>query len=178
MSETDVLAPARLAHVVLRTRNLAEVSNWWKTVLNARVAYENDFMCFLAYDDEHHRIAIVAPPKLKEDKPKFASGMDHVAFTYASLEDLIKTYERLRSLGIEPYWAVNHGPTLSMYYRDPDGNQAELQIDRFETLEEADAFFKSDTFAKNPIGITIDSAELAQRFRNGEPAESLTAYVQ
>ena len=60
-----------------------------------------------------------------------ARGLEHVAFTYASLGDLLDTYERLRELGITPYWSINHGPTTSLYYRDPDGNGIELQIDSF-----------------------------------------------
>jgi len=31
---------------------------------------------------------------------------------------------------------VNHRPTTSMYYRDPDGNRVELQIDNFPTAKE------------------------------------------
>lgn len=37
----------------------------------------------------------------------------------------------------------NHGPTTSLYYRDPDGNQIETQVDNFETAEEATAFMNS-----------------------------------
>ncbi len=39
--------------------------------------------------------------------------------------------------GIEPYWCVHHGLTVSMYYADPDGNQMEFQVDAFESMEEA-----------------------------------------
>ena len=52
---------------------------------------------------------------------KSGPGVDHVAYTYASLGDLVDTYSRLKKRGIEPYWPVRHGPTLSLYYRDPDG---------------------------------------------------------
>jgi catechol-2,3-dioxygenase len=148
---------------------------WWVNVLNADVAFKNAFICFLAFDDEHHRIAIVQPQNIGEPAEN-AAGLDHIAFTYKSLADLIATYERLKGGGVRPHWAVNHGPTLSLYYRDPDGNQAELQIDRFATSEEATAFLMSKAFAKHPIGHSVDFEELARRFRAGEDEATLIAY--
>ena len=49
-------------------------------------------------------------------------GVDHVAYTYDSLDDLLENYEQLKVEGIMPYWCVHHGLTVSMYYADPDGN--------------------------------------------------------
>ena len=37
--------------------------------------------------------------------------------------------EALEEVGIQPHVPVQHGPTTSLYYRDPDGNMVELQID-------------------------------------------------
>jgi hypothetical protein len=83
------------------------------------------------------------------------------------------TYERLKELGIEPISTINHGLTMSMYYADPDGNNIELQIDDFDTPEEAQEFLESDAFAENPIGVLFDPDELAARFEAGEPAAEL-----
>jgi catechol-2,3-dioxygenase len=38
----------------------------------------------------------------------------------------------LKGAGITPFVSVNHGLTTSFYYRDPDGNGVELQIDNLE----------------------------------------------
>jgi catechol-2,3-dioxygenase len=169
------VVPDRLAHVVLRTRQLEPMVTWWTAVLNADVAFKNAFICFLSFDDEHHRVAIVQPPDLGEAAGN-AAGLDHIAFTYRGLADLIATYERLDAEGIRPHWAVNHGLTLSLYYRDPDGNQAELQIDRFATAAEGTAFLMSKAFANHPIGHSVDPADLVRRFRAGEAAATITAY--
>ena len=80
-----------------------------------------------------------------------------MSYTYASLEDLVATYERLKGLGIEPYWTIDHGPTTSLYYRDPDGNQVELQIDNFDSIEALHEYFRSGAFNENPIGTNIES---------------------
>ena len=83
------------------------------------------------------------------------------------------TFERLKNLGIKPYWCINHGPTTSMYYRDPDGNQVELQIDNFPTIEELTGWMRSGAFAQNPIGVQFDPDRLCERYRRGDPIEEL-----
>ena len=52
---------------------------------------------------------------------------------------------RLKDTGITPYWCINHGFTLSMYYRDPDQNQVELQVDLFDSAASVAAWLESRT---------------------------------
>lgn len=161
------ISPTRLAHVVFRTSKFDQLVSWYQTVLGAEIAFSDGSLAFLNYDEEHHRIAIIHIPGL-QDQPAGMCGMHHMAFTYASLSDLIATYERLEKLGIQPVWCVNHGPTTSMYYADPDGNQVELQIDNCDTVEEAGRFFYSQAFTTNPIGVDYLPGDLARRLRAGE----------
>lgn len=169
------IVPDRLAHVALRTRRFDEVFAWWRNVLQAEVVFQNGFIGFLSFDAEHHRVAVVQLPDLGDAVPKSA-GLDHASFTYATLADLVATFDRLADSGIRPAWSVNHGPTLSLYYADPDGNQAELQVDRFATVEEATAFLKSPAFAHHPVGHSVDFDDLARRFHDGEDEQMLLAY--
>jgi len=96
-----------------------------------------------------------------------------VAYTFASLSDLLATYERLKASAIMPSWAINHGPTTSFYYRDPDGNQMEFQIENFGSVEESAAYFFTKDFAENPIGVEFDPEDLLKRFRAGEREDVL-----
>ena len=89
-----VISPQRLAHVVLRSSQLPALVDWYTTVLGATVAFSDGNLAFLAYDDEHHRIAVLNIPGLQR-QPDGTTGMHHMAFTYASLSDLVATYERL-----------------------------------------------------------------------------------
>jgi catechol-2,3-dioxygenase len=168
-------SPIKLAHVVLKTARFAEMVLWWKNFLGATARHENDFISFLSYDEEHHRLAIVNMPHLTE-RPRDSVGVEHFAFTYASIDDLFDNHERLKAEGILPYWTINHGMTLSAYYRDPDGNQVETQVDSM-SMEEADAFISGPLFAENPIGIDVDMDALVARWRNGESTASILAYV-
>ena len=54
--------------------------------------------------------------------------MQHVAFAYDSLDDLLGSYVRLKNLGIEPLFAADHGLSVSVYFADPDGNSVELNV--------------------------------------------------
>jgi len=162
------IVPAKLAHFVIRTSRFDEVLAWYRTVFHARTSYENPMLAFLTYDEEHHRIAVLNTAQMKTPQ-ELLTGIDHVAFAYASLADLLATYERLKGEGILPFWCINHGPTTSMYYRDPDGNEVELQVDNYDTVEEATAYFYSPEFAANPIGVDFDPDALHARLRAGEP---------
>ena len=121
---------------------------------------------------EHHRLALIHIPGLAARDPESA-GTDHVAYSYRDLGELLATYRRLKAHGIVPHWPINHGVTTSMYYRDPDNNRVELQIDNFPTAEELQGYFQSRAFADNPVGVTYDPEELCARYEAGEPIADL-----
>lgn len=173
-NDPRIVSPSRFAHVVLRTSQIKEMLRWYKLVLNGKTAFENDEIAFISYDEEHHRVAFVNIPGLKP-QPDGIVGLHHFAFTYASLTELLGNYERLGEHGILPKWCVNHGPTTSMYYQDPDANQIEFQIDNFDTVEKAGEFFFTEAFATNTIGVDFDPAELLARARAGEDEAALKA---
>ena len=122
---------------------------------------------------EHHRFAFVnlavLQPEGGESERRGVIGVDHVAYTYASLDDLLDNYVQLKAQGIRPYWCIHHGITVSMYYADPDGNQMEFQVDCFDSNEKANAFMEGPDFAVNPIGVEYDPDEWLARLGAGEP---------
>ena len=94
-------------------------------------------------------------------------GVDHVAWEYRSLGDLLENYAELKAANIEPYWAVNHGMSASLYYADPDGNQMEFSVDCFPTKAESTAYFHGDQIGANPVGVEYDPDEWLAKLRNG-----------
>ncbi|KAI1463138.1 Glyoxalase/Bleomycin resistance protein/Dihydroxybiphenyl dioxygenase [Daldinia caldariorum] len=167
-----VLPPSRLAHVVLRTPESKPMLEFYKIFLGARVVAGNDSISFLTYDDEHHRIAIMEVPDCG-DKNRMTAGLDHISFTFETLDDLLVAYQQRKAHGIVPIWCVNHGPTTSMYYQDPDGNVLETQVDNLSTVEESMEYMASPEFAENPIGIDFDPEDLIKRLESGEPEKEL-----
>src|SRR4029450_2598139 len=100
-------------------------------------------------------------------------GVNHVGYTFANAAELLETYDRLKQAGITPYWRIHHGITLSVYYRDPDGNRMEFQGDCCADGAEAHACMHSDAFAANPIGVEVDFDALLEKYKNGVPMETL-----
>jgi catechol-2,3-dioxygenase len=170
------IPPSKLAHFVLRTRRYQEMIAWYRTVLGAEPVFESPFVTFLSWDAEHHRIAIANAPQLV-DRPHDAVGIDHVAVTLPSAVALLRTYERLRDRGIRPSTPIHHGPTLSMYYLDPDRNELELQVDAFDTEAELKAWFAGDAFRANPIGVLYDPEALLARWKAGATEAELRAPI-
>jgi catechol-2,3-dioxygenase len=168
--------PAKFAHVVYQTRRFEEMLDWYQRVFEATVVYQNPALAFLTYDDEHHRFAFanlsVFKPDAADNGGRADTGVNHVAYTYADLGDLLDTYARLKQVGITPYWPIHHGVTLSLYYQDPDGNRMEFQVDCL-TVEEANAYMLGEAFAANPIGVEIDPEALLTQYRSGVPLAQL-----
>lgn len=174
---TRVISPCKLAHVVLRTNNFASMVEYYKNFLGAEAIYENDFLAFLSYDEEHHRIAIASIPGTK-GKDKMTCGLEHIAFSFNTLSDLLLAYRQRKQKGILPLWPVNHGPTTSIYYRDPDGNMIETQVDNFDNPDDATSFMKSKFFSENSIGTDFDPEEIITRLLNGESEAELKKRVE
>ncbi len=169
------IRPAKFVHVVYRTRRFDAMIDWYRTVFDAQVQHRDPVLAFLTYDDEHHRfafanLAVLQPDAAAGDRRGIV-GVDHVAYTYGSLGDLLENYAQLKERGIRPYWCIHHGITVSMYYADPDGNQMEFQVDAMASNDEANEFMRSPRFALNPIGVEYDPDAWLARWRAGEPAE-------
>jgi catechol-2,3-dioxygenase len=173
------IRPLKFVHVVYRTRRFEQMVRWYQAVFDAKVQYENPALAFLAYDGEHHRFAFanldILKPESSDKDLRGLIGVDHVAYTYSSLSDLLENFGQLKAEGIKPYWCIHHGITVSMYYADPDGNQMEFQIDCFGSNEEANAFMAGPHFAANPIGVEFDPEDWLAKLRAGTaPSKFLT----
>jgi catechol-2,3-dioxygenase len=173
--ETVMASPKKLSHIVLQTNRRREMIDWYCTVLGAEILYEAERISFISYDDEHHRVAFLDPGPLTERQPN-AAGLNHVAFTFAGLDDLTDSYLRLKEIGIRPHRCVNHGVTTSMYYHDPDNNQVELLVDNFATAMEGRAYMSGRSVTdKNPVGVVYEPDELVARVRAGLRIEELAS---
>jgi catechol 2,3-dioxygenase-like lactoylglutathione lyase family enzyme len=171
ISREAPITPKKFGHVVLRTSDMPRLRDWYLHVLNGRVSYQNDQVSFLTYDDEHHRVGIVQIPGVAASNG-LGAGLEHLSFTYRDLGALLATYQRLKSSRIEPFWSINHGPTISMYYRDPDANKVELQVDVFQTIEETNAFLDR-YYPENFMGIIFDPEQMIRDYERGMPLEDL-----
>ncbi|SDI49709.1 hypothetical protein SAMN04487926_11818 [Paraburkholderia steynii] len=165
--------PKSFAHVVYRSFHYKQMVEWYLLVFDAKVQHSTPAVTFIAYDDEHHRIAIVdlgfGKGATRDDRtPRGTAGVDHVAYGFGCLHDLFAKYSSLKERGIVPYWCIHHGPTVSLYYADPDGNQMEFQVDAYGSADQANAFMRGAGFAANPIGVEFNPEDMLERLRSGE----------
>ncbi|BEI83404.1 hypothetical protein CcaverHIS002_0400080 [Cutaneotrichosporon cavernicola] len=166
-----LISPSSIGHFGIRTTpdKFDAMVKWHLDFFGGRLVLRNSKAAFIAWDHEHHRMVIVSDSAHKQIAERStAATVYHIAFTLDSLADLATSYEQKKERGIVPHWPVNHGMSTSMYYLDPDGNEFEMQVDNFDTAQEAVDFMMTDEYAQNPIGVDIDIVEFLQRVRSGE----------
>jgi catechol 2,3-dioxygenase len=136
MEETEPRPPVGIGHVHLRVSDLALATGFYRDALGFEVtAYGPDFglpgAAFLAAGGYHHHIGLNTwtsegggPP------PDGHTGLHHLALVYPGRHELGLAVRRLVDQGHPIDGAEDHGATVSVYLRDPDGNGIELYYDR------------------------------------------------
>ncbi len=175
MSQNQAIVRPTLHHINLKTLHLPEMIDWYAAVLGMQIQYQFSGGAWLTNDEANHRLALLISPALRDDPEKFKhTGFHHSAFEYATMEDLLDTYVRLKALGILPHACLDHGMTCSFYYEDPDGNSVELQTDNFGDWQQSSEWMRtSPLFASNPIGTPIDPAQMVAAREAGASWEEL-----
>jgi catechol 2,3-dioxygenase len=169
-----------LHHVTMKTSRLDEMIKWYALVIGAKVQFRNDVAAWTTNDEANHRIAFLAVPGLSDDADKIRhNGMHHCAFEFDSFADLLSTFDRLRNAGIEPAFCLDHGLTISLYYKDPEGNYVELQSDNFSDWQLSSEYMRtSPVFAENPIGVFFDPARVYETYQSGTDFKTLQKAVR
>ena len=169
-----------LHHVTMKTSRLDEMIKWYAFVIGAQVQFRDATAAWMTNDGANHRIAFLAVPGLSDDAEKIRhNGMHHSAFEYASFADLMSSYDRMRKAGIEPAFCLDHGLTISLYYKDPEGNFVELQSDNFSDWKLSSEWMRTSAdFAANPIGTFFDPARVYDEFQSGIEFKTLQKAVR
>ncbi len=121
-----------IGHAVLKVRDLNHSEQFYRDVLGLKVCgHLENRMVFFTAGESHHDLALLnVGPDAPEADPK-AVGLAHVAFRIGdSFEQLQEAAETLRARGIEIERTSDHRASLSIYFRDPDGNQIEFYVDQ------------------------------------------------
>jgi catechol 2,3-dioxygenase len=170
MSDDTAARGPTFHHVNLKTTRLQEMIDWYGAVVGTEVVFQDATGAWLSNDTANHRIALLAFPSFVDDPDKDTrTGMHHSAFEFDTFAALDDNYVRLREAGITPELCLDHGMTLSYYYRDPDANHVELQCDNFGDWSQSKRWMReSDAFHANPIGQFVDPEQIAAAAAGGE----------
>ena len=169
-----------LHHVTIKTSRLDEMIKWYEFVVGAKVQFRDQGAAWMTNDAANHRVAFLTVPGLSDDTQKTQhNGMHHLAFEYDNFEDLMSSYDRMRKGSVEPAFCLDHGLTMSLYYRDPEGNFVELQSDNFSDWKLSGEFMRtSPDFAANPIGTFFDPAKVYDEFKSGADFKTLQKSIR
>jgi catechol 2,3-dioxygenase-like lactoylglutathione lyase family enzyme len=170
-----IIAPT-LHHYGTMTGNIDAMIEWYGQALGFVVTGSSTSPIPSAYvsnDLVHHRGGFFTAPVLATEVPAPRRGVNHVAFEYDSLDDLLESWERLKDVGIEPLVTTCHGTHYAFYYKDPDGNTVELLADAWGTPEESYAFVGTQEFADNPMGPRVDPALLIEARKQGQSIDEI-----
>ena len=141
---TDIIAHPTLQHVGIITPNLDAMIDWYRQTIgltvNKRVSVPPGrapftSVAFASNDEINHRMSFFEVPDatIDADRSRHAR-VQHIAFAYGTLDDLLGTYARLKKLGMKPMWAADQSFRTAIYYADPDKNILELNVDNFSNL--------------------------------------------
>ena len=146
-----MLKPKRLAHLVLRVRDVKRSEEFYREVLGLRVTSRDDSMVFFSSTEDHHDLAIMS---VGEDAPgpeENRVGLYHFAYQLESYEDLQNAHRFLKEKGVTIAGAGDHGITKSLYFLDPDGNEIEVYCDVHERQAE-----KSDQSFDDTVPLNLE----------------------
>lgn len=175
-----MIKPA-LHHVTIKTSRLQDMVDWYGKVVGVTVTFQDANNAWTTNDGANHRVAFLSVPELGDDPDKVRhNGMHHSAFEYDSFDDLMTSYARMRDEeGITPAFSLHHGLTISIYYRDPEGNYVELQSDDFGDWAKSTEWMRTaDDFRANPIGAFFDPEKVHKAYRDGEDYRKLSAAMR
>ena len=86
------MSKPKFAHNVFQTAQPEAMRDWYCTVLDAHVVYEDATLTFLTFDDEHHRVALLHPPIPMQAKTATTAALHHSAYTFDSIDALLERY--------------------------------------------------------------------------------------
>jgi catechol 2,3-dioxygenase len=127
----------RIGHVHLRVSDLSRSIAFYRDALGFTVKADGrDYgvpAAFLAAGNYHHHIALNTFESAGGTRPPAGhTGLYHVAILYPDRISLAAAVERLLAQDESFDYGRDHGGTLSVYLKDPDGNGIELYFDRPE----------------------------------------------
>lgn len=123
--------PKYLGHVNIYVRNVERSHKWYEDVLGL---HTYDYMpgraAFLSADQEQsHEVALMQVGEEAPLQQKRQVGLNHMAWMMHSLEDLQEMYLRLKEKNIPIDHVSDHGISVGIYFRDPDGNGIEVSYE-------------------------------------------------
>ena len=139
-----MVTPKQLGHLVIRVRDLERSERFYADILGLTLTNKRPGeMTFMSANaGMSHELALVPvgadAPGPEEDRV----GLFHFAWEMESLDDLKRLYAVIRENDVPVERVGDHGISLGVYFRDPDGNEIEAyyEVPKGEWPKEGDLF--------------------------------------
>ena len=145
--------PKFLGHVNIFVRNVDRSRGWYEDVLGLHTYdVRSDKAAFMTADmEQSHEIALMEVGESAPGPQMGQVGLNHMAWMMDSVEDLKELYNRLVAKKVPIERVVDHGVSIGLYLRDPDGNGVEVsyEMPRSE-WPRRDAIFTATTLGQFP----------------------------
>jgi len=123
--------PKHLGHVNIYVRNAERSRQWYEEILGLHTYdFKPGWAAFMSADiNQSHEVALM---QVGDDAPlqqKGQVGLNHMAWMMHSLDDLKELYQRLKDKNVPIDHISDHGISVGIYFRDPDGNGVEVSYE-------------------------------------------------
>ena len=153
-----------VGHVHHKVSDLERAIGFYSGVLGFEVTQRYGAgAAFLSAGGYHHHIGLNTwESRGGRPPPPGHTGLYHSAFLYPTRADLARVLASVLGAGIPLDGAADHGVSIALYLRDPDGNGVELYWDRPESDWPRDA--------EGGLEMVNDPVDLAALLAEAEPA--------
>ncbi len=123
--------PMYLGHVNIYVRDADRSRDWYEKVLGLHTYHHRPGRAaFMSADlDQSHEVALMQVGQDAPGPQRGQVGLNHMAWMVGSLDDLGVAYRRLKDNAVPIDAIVDHGISLGIYFRDPDGNGLEVSYE-------------------------------------------------
>ncbi|MGE5818386.1 MAG: VOC family protein [Deltaproteobacteria bacterium] len=119
----------KIGHVVYAVRNLERSTQFWTEIMGFKFSDRNEHgMVFFRNATDHHTVALMQAKETNELPKRGQLGFDHFALEVATVAELFKVRDFLKSKGVTIIYEGRRGPggNPGVEFLDPDGYQIEI----------------------------------------------------
>ena len=129
---TTPIRVKKIGHIVYTVSDIERSVKFWTEIMGFKVSDTNERgMVFLRCQTDHHTIGLASLGPDAKRPGKDALGTQHFAMEVASVDELFKAREFVKSKGLEIVAEGRRGPgsNIEIHFLDPDGYDVELYAD-------------------------------------------------
>ena len=155
--------PKYLQHANLFVRD-SEVSREWYADILGLHTYDvvPGKIAFLTSDlEQSHEVALISVGADAPGPEKGRVGLNHTGWQMHSLDDLKEFYHRAKAKGVDIDFVADHGISIGIYMKDPDGNGVEVSYELPRSQwHSQESIFSGDTNHKGNFPGPWDEAQV------------------